>query len=88
MPAILGEVPTGWAKPCVPYAGPTSGFFSVPPIGAGVWIEFEAGDVSQPIWTGCYWGAARTAAEAAGQSQRGAHHPHLANRDRADRRHG
>ena len=56
VPAILGEIPTGWAKPCVPYGGPTSGFFSVPPIGAGVWIEFEAGDVSQPIWTGCYWG--------------------------------
>ena len=54
---MLGEIPTGWAKPCVPYGGPTSGFFSVPPIGAGVWIEFEAGDVSQPIWTGCYWGA-------------------------------
>ena len=58
VPRVLGEIPTGWAKPCVPYAGPTSGFFSVPPIGAGVWIEFEAGDVSQPIWTGCYWGAA------------------------------
>ena len=57
VPAILGQIPTGWAKPCVPYGGPTSGFFSVPPIGAGVWIEFEAGDVSQPIWTGCYWGA-------------------------------
>lgn len=58
VPAVLGEIPTGWAKPCVPYAGPASGFFSVPPVGAGVWIEFEAGDVSQPIWTGCYWGAA------------------------------
>jgi len=57
VPSVLGEAPTGWAKPCVPYAGPTSGFFSAPPIGAGVWIEFEAGCVSQPIWTGCYWGA-------------------------------
>lgn len=57
VPKVLGEVPTGWAKPCVPYAGPTSGFYSVPPIGAGVWIEFEAGCVSQPIWSGSYWGA-------------------------------
>jgi uncharacterized protein involved in type VI secretion and phage assembly len=56
VPGVLGDVPTGWAKPCVPYGGPTSGFFSVPPIGAGVWIEFEAGNVSLPIWTGCYWG--------------------------------
>ena len=22
---------------------------------AGVWIEFEGGDVSYPIWVGCYW---------------------------------
>ena len=21
----------------------------------GVWIEFEAGDISRPIWTGCWW---------------------------------
>ena len=56
VPEALGEVPTGWAKPCVPYAGPTSGFFSLPPVGAGVWIEFEAGDISRPIWAGCFWG--------------------------------
>lgn len=57
VPNVLQGIVTGWADPCVPYGGPTSGFFSVPPIGAGVWIEFAAGDVSQPIWTGCYWGA-------------------------------
>jgi hypothetical protein len=55
---VLGEVPTGWATPCIPYAGTGSGFFSIPPVGAGVWIEFEAGDVSRPVWTGCYWGTA------------------------------
>lgn len=57
VPQVLGEVPSGWATPCAPYAGPTAGFFSIPPIGAGVWIEFEGGDVSRPIWVGCYWGA-------------------------------
>ena len=36
--------------------GRPPGFFSVPPVGAGVWIEFEAGDVSRPIWAGCFWG--------------------------------
>ena len=25
------------------------------PIGAGVWIEFEAGDMSRPIWSGAWW---------------------------------
>jgi hypothetical protein len=27
----------------------------LPDVGSGVWIEFEGGDVSSPIWTGCYW---------------------------------
>jgi hypothetical protein len=57
VPEVLGEIPTGWATPCAPYAGSGAGFFSVPPPSAGVWIEFEAGDVSRPIWSGCYWGA-------------------------------
>ena len=56
VPEILGEVETGWALPCAPYAGNGEGSFMVPPVGAGVWIEFEAGDVSRPIWTGCWWG--------------------------------
>jgi len=55
---VLGEVPTGWATACAPYAGIGAGFFSLPPPGAGVWIEFEAGDVSRPVWSGCYWGVA------------------------------
>jgi hypothetical protein len=55
VPEVLGAVPTGWALPCAPYAGLNAGFFSVPPIGAGVWIEFEAGDTSRPIWTGAWW---------------------------------
>jgi hypothetical protein len=57
VPEVLGEIPSGWATPCAPYGGTGAGFFSIPPIGAGVWIEFEAGDVSRPVWTGCYWGA-------------------------------
>ncbi len=55
VPAVLGTTVSGWALPCVPYAGPDVGFFAVPEVGAGVWIEFEGGDVSYPIWTGCYW---------------------------------
>lgn len=55
VPEILNEIPTGWAMPCSPYAGPGGGFFSIPPMGAGVWIEFEGGDVSRPVWSGCYW---------------------------------
>jgi uncharacterized protein involved in type VI secretion and phage assembly len=55
VPAVLGTTETGWCLPCVPYAGKDVGFFFVPDTGAAVWIEFEGGDVSYPIWTGCYW---------------------------------
>jgi len=53
-PAVLGDQKV-WALPCVPYAGPGVGFFFIPPVDAGVWVEFEGGDVSRAIWTGCYW---------------------------------
>jgi hypothetical protein len=55
VPAVYQESPSPYAEPCVPYAGATSGLYAIPPIGAGVWIEFEAGDSSRPIWSGCYW---------------------------------
>jgi phage baseplate assembly protein gpV len=55
VPSVLPRTPTGWCAPCVPYAGPQVGFVMLPDIGSGVWIEFEGGDVSFPIWTGCYW---------------------------------
>lgn len=64
VPAVLGEVPSGWCMPCVPYAGKDVGFFFVPDKGAGVWIEFEGGDVSYPIWSGCYWRAGELPSDA------------------------
>ncbi len=60
VPDVLGSVPSSWAEPCVPLAGPTGppmGVYMVPPIGAGVWVEFERGDPSKPIWVGCRWGS-------------------------------
>lgn len=55
VPAVLGDQESGWAMPCVPYAGPQVGIAFLPEAGSGVWIEFEGGDVSFPIWVGCYW---------------------------------
>lgn len=55
VPEVLGEVPSSWALPCAPYAGIGSGFHAIPPVGAGVWIEFEAGNPSRPIWAGTWW---------------------------------
>jgi uncharacterized protein involved in type VI secretion and phage assembly len=48
---------SSWAMPCFPYTGRKSGWYAVPQIGAGVWVEFEAGNPDYPIWTGCWYGA-------------------------------
>lgn len=57
VPSVLGQdVVTGWATPCVPYGGAAGqGFLFVPERGAGVWVEFEEGDVEFPIWVGTFW---------------------------------
>jgi uncharacterized protein involved in type VI secretion and phage assembly len=55
VPAVLANQATGWCEPCVPYAGAGVGMAFLPEVGSGVWIEFEGGDVSYPIWVGCYW---------------------------------
>ena len=55
VPSVLADQATGWCEPCVPYAGNGVGMAFLPEVGSGVWIEFEAGDVSYPIWVGCYW---------------------------------
>lgn len=55
VPEVLGDVISGWALPALPFSGDKSGVFTVPKTGAGVWIEFEAGEVSRPIWTGGWW---------------------------------
>lgn len=57
---VLSLVPSTWAEPCLALAGPTGppmGVYMVPPIGAGVWVEFEQGNSDYPIWSGCRWGA-------------------------------
>lgn len=56
VPEVAGDVDLGWATPCVPYAGADKGAFVIPEVDDGVWIEFEAGDPSRPIWTGSWWG--------------------------------
>lgn len=57
VPDVLGSTPSSWAMPCVPIAGLQSGVYVVPPVQAGVWVEFEQGDPDFPIWTGGWWGS-------------------------------
>jgi uncharacterized protein involved in type VI secretion and phage assembly len=56
VPRLLGDEETGWALPAFAYGGARDqGFFAVPDVNAGVWIEFEGGDLSYPIWSGTWY---------------------------------
>src|SRR5438105_7908553 len=56
VPRLLGDEETGWALPAFIYGGASEqGLFAVPDVGAGVWIEFEGGDLSYPIWSGTWY---------------------------------
>jgi len=60
VPDVMGDQESGWAMPCASFGGNGAGFFALPLVGAGVWIEFEHGDPEYPIWSRC---CCRSAAE-------------------------
>src|SRR5215469_2686657 len=56
VPQLFGDLAIGWALPAFPYGGAADqGLFAIPDKNAGVWIEFEGGDPSYPIWTGTWY---------------------------------
>ena len=57
VPDVFGEnETTDWAWPVLPYGGSSDlGFFFIPDMGSGVYIEFEGGNVNRPLWTGFWW---------------------------------
>ncbi len=59
VPEVFGEdVVSGWATSAAPVGGGAGrGFFALPDVGDTVWIEFQAGDITRPIWSGAFWGA-------------------------------
>ena len=62
VPDVTGDGTLAWAMPCLPGAGPGTGFFHIPPVGANVWVEFERGDPDYPVWCGGFWDAGDTPA--------------------------
>lgn len=50
IPAIMGNEPTSWAWPLEN----ASLKLAVPNVGQGVWVMFENGDPSYPIWVGTF----------------------------------
>jgi hypothetical protein len=52
VPEVLADIESGWALPSFPATGDGSGIYAIPPVGAAVWVEFEAGDLARPVWVG------------------------------------
>lgn len=57
VPDVSALDSSAWALPCAPFAASGAGFLALPSVGASIWVEFEAGDPSRPIWTGAFWAA-------------------------------
>lgn len=54
-PAVLGNYLSAWCEPCIPYATDYAGDYYVPPVGEGIWVQFEDGDANKPIWNGGWY---------------------------------
>jgi uncharacterized protein involved in type VI secretion and phage assembly len=52
IPEVTGEAKSQWAMQCAPF-----GIVSIPPVGAGVLIQFEQGDPDRPFVMGSVWNA-------------------------------
>lgn len=50
VPAIMGTTPTEWAWPIEDAALKSA----VPAVSQGVWVMFESGDPSYPLWVGTF----------------------------------
>jgi hypothetical protein len=62
IPAVLGrglQSWSSWAEPCL-----QANSFQLPEEGDGVWVEFEGGNPSQPIWSGIWYKGAGRESEA------------------------
>jgi len=55
VPSVPGASQLSWARPCTPYAGPSVGWFALPPTGAKIWVMFEEGNPADPVWMGLFW---------------------------------
>jgi hypothetical protein len=55
IPEIYFDCTIPLVKPCVSFAGERCGFFAFPKKEDRIWIEFEGGDQSRPIWSGFWW---------------------------------
>lgn len=66
VPSVMGETEVGWALPAFPFAGDGHGHVMLPEIDSAVWIEFEAGNLDSPIWSGGFFLASQALPEPQG----------------------
>ncbi len=62
-PLYGDDVPPYWAWPKVSFAGNQIGFFAIPQIGDGVYIECECGNPKYPLWSGGWWAKPKAQSE-------------------------
>jgi uncharacterized protein involved in type VI secretion and phage assembly len=55
VPNVFQNDHSVWCVPAVPFAGKSFGLLLLPKKDDSVWVEFEAGDTSRPLWTGSWW---------------------------------
>ena len=61
---------TNWASYCAPFGGGGAGFFMLPRPGDGVWVMFERGEPTKPVWIGFWFNAEDARPEEAGKDVR------------------
>jgi hypothetical protein len=72
VPSVLADTVTEWALPVLPFTGAQDiGQLMLPEVGAAVWVEFEEGVVSQPLWVGAFWTPPTQPSSGAGQAKLG-----------------
>jgi len=54
VPSVMGATRVMWAMPSFACAGRLMGVWALPQTRAGVWVEFEEGELKKPVWTG-FW---------------------------------
>lgn len=59
-PSLTGKGELAPCEPCIPFAYDGGGDFYLPQIGDTVWIMFEEGDISKPVWLGNWFSVDKT----------------------------
>ena len=71
VPELLGSGQvTTWASYCSPFGGGGAGFFMLPKPGDGVWIMFERGEPTKPVWLGFWFNQTDTPPQGSGADVR------------------